>query len=57
VQIVRYNTPVERSYFRPDSYAFKGPAIYDGRNSASSTSRRTRRWTSRSETAGWLHSA
>jgi YidC/Oxa1 family membrane protein insertase len=30
VQIVRYNTPVERSYFRPDSYAFKGPAIYDG---------------------------
>jgi YidC/Oxa1 family membrane protein insertase len=30
VQIVRYNVPVERSYFRPDSYAFKGPAIYDG---------------------------
>jgi YidC/Oxa1 family membrane protein insertase len=29
-QILRYNTPVERSYFRPDSYAFKGPAIYDG---------------------------
>jgi YidC/Oxa1 family membrane protein insertase len=30
VQILRYNVPVERSYFRPDSYAFKGPAIYDG---------------------------
>ncbi|MFI4869469.1 MAG: membrane protein insertase YidC [Steroidobacterales bacterium] len=29
-QILRYNAPVERSYFRPDSYAFKGPAIYDG---------------------------
>ncbi len=30
VQILRYNAPVDRSYFRPDSYAFKGPAIYDG---------------------------
>jgi YidC/Oxa1 family membrane protein insertase len=30
-QILRYNTPVERSYFRVDSYAFKGPAISDGR--------------------------
>ena len=29
-QILRYNSPVERSYFRPDSYSFKGPAIYDG---------------------------
>ena len=29
-QILRYNMPVERSYFRPDSYSFKGPAIYDG---------------------------
>jgi YidC/Oxa1 family membrane protein insertase len=29
-QILRYNAPVERSYFRPDSYSFKGPAIYDG---------------------------
>ena len=29
-QILRYNTPIERSYFRVDSYAFKGPAIYDG---------------------------
>ena len=25
-QILRYNTPIERSYFQPDSYAFKGPA-------------------------------
>jgi YidC/Oxa1 family membrane protein insertase len=30
LQILRYNAPVERSYFRPDSYAYKGPAIYDG---------------------------
>jgi YidC/Oxa1 family membrane protein insertase len=30
-QILRYNVPVERSYFRVDSYAFKGPAISDGR--------------------------
>jgi YidC/Oxa1 family membrane protein insertase len=30
VQIVRYNAPVERSYFRPDSYAYKGPAVYNG---------------------------
>ena len=29
-QILRYNAPVDRSYFRPDSYSFKGPAIYDG---------------------------
>jgi YidC/Oxa1 family membrane protein insertase len=29
-QILRYNMPVEHSYFRPDSYAFKGPAIFDG---------------------------
>jgi len=29
-QILRYNAPVDRSYFRPDSYAFKGPAIFDG---------------------------
>jgi YidC/Oxa1 family membrane protein insertase len=29
-QILRYNTPIERSYFRVDSYAFKGPAISDG---------------------------
>ncbi|MFI4866047.1 MAG: membrane protein insertase YidC [Steroidobacterales bacterium] len=29
-QILRYNAPVERSYFRPDSYSFKGPAIYNG---------------------------
>ena len=30
-QILRYNVPVERSYFRVDSYAFKGPAIFDGK--------------------------
>jgi YidC/Oxa1 family membrane protein insertase len=30
VQILRYNAPVERSYFRPDSYSFKGPAFYNG---------------------------
>ena len=29
VQILRYNAPVERSYFRPDSYSFKGPAFYN----------------------------
>ncbi|MGH8231266.1 MAG: membrane protein insertase YidC, partial [Steroidobacteraceae bacterium] len=29
-QILRYNTPVERSYFHPDSYAFKGPSFFDG---------------------------
>ena len=29
-QILRDNIPVERSMFSPDSYAFKGPAIYDG---------------------------
>jgi YidC/Oxa1 family membrane protein insertase len=30
VQILRYNAPVDRSYFRPDSYAYKGPAVFDG---------------------------
>ncbi len=29
-QILRYNEPVRRSYFNPNSYAYKGPAIYDG---------------------------
>ncbi len=29
-QLLRHNTPIERSYFRVDSYAFKGPAISDG---------------------------
>ncbi len=29
-QILRDNIPVERSMFSPDSYAFKGPAYYDG---------------------------
>ncbi|HEY6452460.1 MAG TPA: membrane protein insertase YidC [Steroidobacteraceae bacterium] len=29
-QILRYNLPIERSYFRVDSYAYKGPAIFDG---------------------------
>jgi YidC/Oxa1 family membrane protein insertase len=33
-QILRYNVPVERSYFRVDSYAFKGPAIFDGKRYA-----------------------
>ncbi|HEX4375601.1 MAG TPA: membrane protein insertase YidC [Steroidobacteraceae bacterium] len=33
-QIVRYNQPVERSYFRPDSYAYKGPAFFDGQKFA-----------------------
>ena len=29
-QILRYNTPVHHSYFNPSSYAYKGPAYYDG---------------------------
>jgi YidC/Oxa1 family membrane protein insertase len=29
-QILRYNAPLHRSYFNPSSYAYKGPAIYDG---------------------------
>jgi YidC/Oxa1 family membrane protein insertase len=28
-QLLRYNSPVERSMFNVDSYAFKGPAYYD----------------------------
>ena len=34
VQILRYNTPVERSYFHPDTYAYKGPALFDGQKFA-----------------------
>ena len=30
-QILRDRPPVERSYFNPSTYAFEGPAIYDGR--------------------------
>ncbi len=29
-QILRYDTPLHRSYFNPSSYAYKGPAIFDG---------------------------
>ncbi|MBK7251670.1 MAG: membrane protein insertase YidC [Gammaproteobacteria bacterium] len=29
-QLLRHNEPVERSMFSPDTYAFKGPAYYDG---------------------------
>ena len=29
-QIVRLNVPVRRSYFNPGSYAYKGPAYFDG---------------------------
>jgi YidC/Oxa1 family membrane protein insertase len=29
-QILRNNTPLHRSYFDPSSYAYKGPAIFDG---------------------------
>jgi YidC/Oxa1 family membrane protein insertase len=29
-QLLRYNPPVARSMFNVDSYAFKGPAYYDG---------------------------
>jgi YidC/Oxa1 family membrane protein insertase len=29
-QILRYNAPIERSYFNPSSYAYKGPSFDDG---------------------------
>jgi YidC/Oxa1 family membrane protein insertase len=29
-QLLRHNTPIARSMFNVDSYAFKGPAYYDG---------------------------
>ena len=29
-QLLRENVPIERSYFRPDSISFKGPAYFDG---------------------------
>jgi YidC/Oxa1 family membrane protein insertase len=28
-QLLRYNQPVETSYFRPETYSFKGPAYFD----------------------------
>lgn len=31
VQLVRHYEPVERSYFRVETYAYRGPAIYDGK--------------------------
>jgi YidC/Oxa1 family membrane protein insertase len=30
-RILRYNEPIPKSYFRVDSYAFKGPSIWNGR--------------------------
>jgi YidC/Oxa1 family membrane protein insertase len=29
-QLLRENVPIERSYFKPDSISFKGPAYFDG---------------------------
>jgi YidC/Oxa1 family membrane protein insertase len=29
-QLLRSNQPVETSYFKPETYSFKGPAYYDG---------------------------
>jgi YidC/Oxa1 family membrane protein insertase len=29
-QLLRNNVPIERSYFKPDSISFKGPAYFDG---------------------------
>jgi YidC/Oxa1 family membrane protein insertase len=29
-QLLRYNQPVQTSYFRPETYSFKGPAYFDG---------------------------
>jgi YidC/Oxa1 family membrane protein insertase len=31
MRILRYNEPIPRSYFRVDSYAFKGPSIWTGK--------------------------
>src|SRR5690606_4719976 len=31
VQLVSHYEPVERSYFRVETYAYRGPAIYDGK--------------------------
>lgn len=31
VQLVRHYEPIERSYFNVETYAYRGPAIYDGK--------------------------
>ena len=54
-QILRNNKPVARSYFHPESYAYKGPAYDDGkkyreaRDRQGSANARSRRSTA----AGW----
>jgi YidC/Oxa1 family membrane protein insertase len=52
-QILRYNTPIERSYFRVDSYAFKGPAISDGTKCEKLDSTKDAKL-DQSVTAGWI---
>ena len=39
VQMERVHVPVERSYLSIDSYSVKGPVLYDGESSRSSTSK------------------
>ena len=54
-QILREDPPTKRSYFDVTSYAFHGPALWDGTSSAASTSPTRRTVVSRSKcaTAGW----
>jgi YidC/Oxa1 family membrane protein insertase len=53
-QILRYNTPIERSYFRVDSYAFKGPAISDGKKYQKLDITKSATTLDQSVTAGWI---
>jgi len=53
-QLLRENVPIERSYFRPDSISYKGPAYYDGSKYQKLTMGKKDTQLDRPVTGGWL---
>lgn len=53
-QLLRENVPIERSYFKPDSISYKGPAYYDGAKYQKLTPGKKDSVLDKAVTGGWL---
>jgi len=53
-QLLRENVPIERSYFKPDSISYKGPAYYDGSKYQKLTMGKKDSVLDKPVTGGWL---
>mgnify|MGYP006269621247 FL=1 len=53
-QLLRENVPIERSYFKPDSISYKGPAYYDGAKYQKLTPGKKDSVLDKPVTGGWL---